>query len=221
MRDMAEEPSKHAKSARKGKAVEQLITATCVLATGDELNALSALVDDEGVDLGFKRRNGTRVLDVQVKARFSDDDGSKSLRENNTFVADVRRETFRAREDLYMMYLAVHGSGGRDLGCVLVPSLALEAEGFAVKPKGKELVRFQASAAVDTDDKWRPLRYSREELPHRLMEVLVQLEPEVPQEVLADEDFEADERSRALCRTRFVPVSRRFGIAPCCSAPAL
>ena len=49
---------------RKGKATEQLVAAICVLATGGELNALTALVDDEGVDLGFKRRNGTRVLDV-------------------------------------------------------------------------------------------------------------------------------------------------------------
>lgn len=193
MSDMGDELSKHAKSARKGKAVEQLIAATSVLATGGELNALSALVDDEGVDLGFKRRNGSRVLDVQVKARFSDDDGSKSLRENNTFVADVRRETFRPREDLYMMYLAVDGPKAEIWAAWLVPSLTLEAEGFAVKPKGKELVRFQASAAVDTDDKWRPLRYSREQLPHRLMEVLVQLEPEVPQEEVAGEDFEADE----------------------------
>jgi hypothetical protein len=52
-------PSKHTRSARKGKAVEHLIAATCVLATAGELNALTALVDDEGVDIGFKRRDGT------------------------------------------------------------------------------------------------------------------------------------------------------------------
>jgi hypothetical protein len=34
---------------------------------------------------------------------------------------------------------------------------------------------------------------AREELLHRLMEVLVQLEPEVPQEEGAGEEFEADE----------------------------
>ena len=48
--------SKNAASARKGRAVEHLVAAICVLASGGELNALTALVDDEGVDLGLKRR---------------------------------------------------------------------------------------------------------------------------------------------------------------------
>jgi hypothetical protein len=102
--------SKNASSARKGKAVEQLVAAICVLATAGELNALTALVDDEGVDVGFKRRNGTRTLDVQVKARFTDEDGSKALREQGAFSSDVRQETFRERGDLYMLYLAVNGA---------------------------------------------------------------------------------------------------------------
>jgi hypothetical protein len=58
--------SKNASSARKGDAVEQLVAATCVLATGRELDALTELVGDERVDVVFKRRNRTRLLDVQV-----------------------------------------------------------------------------------------------------------------------------------------------------------
>jgi hypothetical protein len=46
---MASEPSKHAASARKGKAVEHLTAASCILASGGELNASTSLVDDEGV----------------------------------------------------------------------------------------------------------------------------------------------------------------------------
>ena len=42
--------SKSASSARKGKAAEPLVAAICVLATGAELNALTARVGDEGVD---------------------------------------------------------------------------------------------------------------------------------------------------------------------------
>jgi hypothetical protein len=76
----------NAGSTRKGRATEQLIAATCVLASGGELNALTALVDDEGVDLGLKRRNGPRTLNLQVKSGF-------------TFIADVRRETFQPRDD--------------------------------------------------------------------------------------------------------------------------
>jgi len=48
--------SKHAGSARKGKAVEHLVAASCILASGGELNASTALVDDEGVDIVFHRR---------------------------------------------------------------------------------------------------------------------------------------------------------------------
>jgi len=54
----------------------------CVLATGGELNALTALVDDEGVDLTLKRRTGTRTLDVQTKSRFCDERGSQALRQS-------------------------------------------------------------------------------------------------------------------------------------------
>jgi hypothetical protein len=60
--------SKNASSVRKGKAVEHLVAAVCALVTAGELTALTALVDDEGVDVGFKRRNGPRALDIQVKA---------------------------------------------------------------------------------------------------------------------------------------------------------
>ncbi len=145
--------AKNASSARKGKAVEQLVAATCVLASAGELNALTALVDDEGVDVGFKRRNGTRVLDVQVKARFSDDDGSKALREKDMFSSDVREETFRPRDDLFMLYLAIDGSKAEIEHVWLVPSRRLEAEGIRVAKQGKRHLRFAASAKPETDDR--------------------------------------------------------------------
>lgn len=186
------EATKNASSARKGKAVEQLVAATCVLATGGELNALTALVDDEGVDVGFKRRNGTRVLDVQVKARFSDEGGSKALREQSTFSSDVREETFRPREDLYMLYLAINGRRAEIELAWLVPSMVLADEGILVTKQGKQHVRITASAKPNTDDKWRRFRHDREALPQRLLEVIAALEPETPDEqaipVAEDED---------------------------------
>jgi hypothetical protein len=134
----------NAGSARKGKATEALIAAMCGLASGGELNALTALVDDEGVDLGLKRRNGTRTLDVQVKSGFIDE--RKSLREKGTFIADVRRETFTPRDDLYMLYVVVDGSRAEVIRAWLVPSVVLDGEGFEVRPSGKRMLRFQASA---------------------------------------------------------------------------
>ena len=181
---------KDASSARKGKAVEQLVAATCVLATGGELNALTALVDDEGVDLGFKRKNGTRVLDVQVKARFSDADGSKALHEEGRFSSDVRQETFKPRDDLHMLYLAINGPKAGIEWAWLVPSTVLANEAVTVnKPTGQHL-RIVASAKPDTDDKWKKYRYTREEFPQKLLEVVAGLEPEVPndEEVAVEDD---------------------------------
>jgi hypothetical protein len=114
--------SKNASSARKGKAVEHLVAAICVLASRGELNTLTALVDDEGVDLSFKRRNGTQTLDVQVKSRFTDELGSRALREEGRFSADVRAETFRPRPDLFMLYLAVDADRAEIEAAWLVPS---------------------------------------------------------------------------------------------------
>lgn len=55
-----------------GKAAEHLVAAFCILTTRGELNVSTSLVDDEGVDLVFHRRNSTATLAVQVKARMSD-----------------------------------------------------------------------------------------------------------------------------------------------------
>ncbi len=185
-------PSKHTASARKGKAVEHLIAATCVLATGGELNALTALVDDEGVDLGFKRRNGTRVLDVQVKSRFSDEDGSKKLREEGTFVSDVREETFRPRDDLFMLFVAVDGRVARIETAWLVPSSVLDETAFRVTVNGKRLVRFQASVKGGSKDKWRDFRLEPHDLPKALLNCAAELEPEVPEAVDEDDTEEIE-----------------------------
>jgi hypothetical protein len=167
--------SKNAASARKGKAVEHLVAAFCVLATGGELNALTALVDDEGVDLGLKRRNGTRTLDVQVKARFSDEEGSAQLRRGR-FIANVRLETFRPRDDLYVLYVAVNGKRAEIEMAWLVPSEDLASHGAKVEINGKPHLRLTASAKPETKDKWRRYRLAREELPAALMAVVEAME---------------------------------------------
>lgn len=56
-------------SARLGKAVEQLVAATCILTSGMELNVSTSFVDDEGVDLVFARTIQPKTLTVQVKSR--------------------------------------------------------------------------------------------------------------------------------------------------------
>ncbi|HEY5783168.1 MAG TPA: hypothetical protein VIT65_00155 [Microlunatus sp.] len=73
--------------------MEYLVAAVCILTTRGELNVSTSLVDDEGVDLVFNRRNSPATLAVQVKARMSD---SKRL-SSGGFVAIVREQTFTPR----------------------------------------------------------------------------------------------------------------------------
>jgi hypothetical protein len=84
-----------------GKAAEYLIAAACVLSTRGELNVSMSMVDDEGVDLVFHRRDGVATLAVQVKARMSD---SQDV-QNESMVASVRSQTFRKRADLDILFV--------------------------------------------------------------------------------------------------------------------
>jgi hypothetical protein len=168
--------SKNASSSRKGKAVEQLVAAKCVLATGGELNAFTALVDDEGVDLAFKRRNGTRVLDVQVKARFSDADGSAILRTRGRFSSDVRKQTFMARPDLHILYLAVDGPRAEIDWAWLIPSEELDTWAMTVTKRGQPHLRMTASAKAETQDQWSRCRSTGATFPARVLEVVKSLE---------------------------------------------
>ncbi len=83
--------AKSSSAGRMGKAVEYLVAAACILATRGELNVSTSLVDDEGVDLVFHRRDSTATLAVQVKARMSD---SKRV-ESGGFVAFVQTRHLR------------------------------------------------------------------------------------------------------------------------------
>src|SRR5437016_5601654 len=95
-------------AARKGKAVEHLVASTCILASGLRLNVSTSLVDDEGVDLVFHRRQRSTKLAVQVKERAVTGAGMKRDR----FRADVRSATLRPRTDLYMLFVAVDAREG-------------------------------------------------------------------------------------------------------------
>src|ERR1700730_7192850 len=96
--------SRNADSGRIGKAVEHLVAASCIITSGARLNVSTSLVDDEGVDLVFFRRGGTATVAVQVKARMTD----ASPLSRGTYQAFVRSETFRVRDDLFMLFVAVN-----------------------------------------------------------------------------------------------------------------
>ncbi len=154
---------------RMGKAVEYLVAAACILSTRGELNVSTSMVDDEGVDLVFHRRDSAATLVVQVKARMSD---SKRVRAGG-LVAFVRSQTFRARADLDMLFVAVDIERGSVMKAWLVPSVEFAA---LLKPQNSGKYRFGASLKDDTKDRWAGHRLEANELAPAILKRLGELE---------------------------------------------
>ncbi len=167
---MAEEVSKHGESPRMGKAVEHLVAASCILASRAKLNVSTTLVDDEGVDLVFHRRDGTATLAVQVKARMSD---SKQFQAGR-FTAVVRQQTFRERDDLYMLFVPTEVPEGTFKFVWFVPSRVFRNGAQVVKTQGR--LRFAASMKPESRDKWSGFRVERRDLPGKILAVLEELD---------------------------------------------
>jgi tetratricopeptide (TPR) repeat protein len=163
------EPAPNQDSARKGAAVEHLIAAHCMLASNLELNVSTTLVDDEGVDLVFHRRGSPTTLAVQVKSRSW---SASTMQRNQSFVSQVRAETFQRRRDLYMLFVAVDPRFG-EYG----PVWFVGSEAFAdiVQPNQRNRLRFAASANPSSRDRWSRYRLERSQLPARILEELTTL----------------------------------------------
>jgi hypothetical protein len=159
-----------ASAGRMGKAVEYLIAAACILSTRGELNVSTSMVDDEGVDLVFHRRDHSATLAVQVKARMSD---SKSVR-SDSMVAFVRSQTFRPRADLDMLFVAVDIARGAILRAWLIPSGDFAA--VLGKPDTRGRLRFVASMKENSQDRWVDRRFEAQQLAPAILARLNQLE---------------------------------------------
>ncbi len=161
---------KSSSAGRMGKAAEYLVAAACILATRGELNVSTSMIDDEGVDLVFHRRDHTATLAVQVKSRMSD---SKRVQAEG-FVAFVRSQTFTARSDLDMLFVAVDIERGAVMTAWLVPSHDYAAT--LSKPNSKGRFKFTASMKSGSKDRWRRYRLTAAELAPRILDRLAELE---------------------------------------------
>jgi hypothetical protein len=153
-------------SARKGKAVEHLVAATGILVSGLELNVSTSLVDDEGVDLVFHRRERSTTLAVQVKSRSM---SANTIAKNARFIANVGASTFRPRGDLFVLFVAVNTDDGTFDPVWLVPSEVLARR---TTPNSQNRHVFSASMKPKTNDQWREFRLARAELPERILSLL-------------------------------------------------
>ena len=161
---------KNPSSGRMGKAAEYLVAASCILATRGELNVSTSMVDDEGIDLIFHRRGAPATLAVQVKARMSD----AVVVQKQKVTAQVREQTFRPRENLDMLFVAIDIERGAIMTAWLVPSTAFESMVTGRTTRGR--MRFSASMKQDAADRWSPYRLTATELPKRIMARLGELE---------------------------------------------
>jgi hypothetical protein len=160
-----EASSKNSDSSRMGKAAEHLVAATCIIASRARLNVSMALVDDEGIDLVFHKRDGVSTLAVQVKARFSDSVVLKGGR----FSAQVRGETMRRRRDFFLLFVVVDVTRGVLDTCWLVPS-----EEFARRARRDSFGRllFVASPKSTSNDQWSPWRLTPAQLPEEILKTI-------------------------------------------------
>ena len=151
---------------RIGKAVEYLIAASCILASGAALNVSTSMVDDEGVDLVFHRRGSSATLSAQVKARLTT---GKHVQQGR-FLASVRQQTFRPRDDLYLLFVVADAENATFGPVWLVPSAAFSEK---ARPVGaRQNLRFSASMAEGTEDQWRRYRLERDQLVAKILELL-------------------------------------------------
>jgi hypothetical protein len=156
-------------ASRVGRAAEYLVASSCILASRAELNVSTSMVDDEGVDIVFHRRNGTATLGVQVKSRTLK---TKRL-QRGQFMAEVRSQTFRPRDDLYVLFVVLDAENATFGPTWLVPSKIYHK--LALRT-GKEKLRISTSLKPKSKSRWRPYRLERGDLAERLLEILDGLE---------------------------------------------
>lgn len=149
-----------------GKAAEYLVAASCILVSGLELNVSTSFVDDEGVDLVFHRREHSTTLAVQVKSRSL---SANTIAEKARFIANVKASTFRPRDDLHMLFVAINTEDATFNPVWLVPSTTMADR---MKPNNQNKLRFVASMKAGTKDQWRAFRHDRSELPGRILAIL-------------------------------------------------
>jgi len=154
-------------SARKGKEIELLVAATCILASNLKLNVSVNLVDDEGVDLIFHRRDDPRTLAVQVKGRLLT---AKTIEKREAFRTNIQSATFHPRPGLAMLFAAADARKGTIPFIWLIPSEEFRAKVAKANNQGKFV--FVASTKASTKDQWSQYRCNQAELPDRILAAL-------------------------------------------------
>ena len=157
-------------STQKGKVVESLIAANCILGSDGKLSVCVPLVDDEGVDMVLTPKGGGQSIFVQVKSRFT-------LTGKGYYRTQIKKKNFLPRENLYIIF-AYYDSEKAQLGETLwlVPSVD-----FDKNLKGqlkKQYYIFQSG--FTSQDMWEPFRLKLSDLPQRILSLLKTYKDSMP-----------------------------------------
>jgi hypothetical protein len=168
---VANSSTSHSGPAWKGRAIEQLVGAYCVLASGGRLNVSTPLYDDEGVDLVFSLRGQAATLAVQVKSRFSH---SRRVR-TGSFRMDLKKSTFAARGDLAIIGVLFDEDRNEVTDCWVIPSRQFRrlVSGQA-KGRGSAWV-MRTSLRDSKADRWQRFREDWGNLSARIIDLLERL----------------------------------------------
>ncbi|KPL02578.1 MAG: hypothetical protein AMJ90_05455 [candidate division Zixibacteria bacterium SM23_73_2] len=151
-------------STQKGKIVESLIAASCILGSDGKLSVSIPLVDDEGVDIIFTPKGGGRSIFVQVKSRFT-------LTKKGNYRSQIRKKNFSPRQDLYIIFV-YYDSEKSQLGETLwfVPSHDFEKNLKGQSKKRKNYI-FQ-SRFTSQQDMWVSYKLKLRNLPQHILQLI-------------------------------------------------
>ncbi len=150
-------------ASQKGRVVEQLVAAACLLQSDGKLRVSIPIVDDEGVDLVVSHGQTDRTLLLQVKSRFS-------LHRGN-YRTQVRRVVLHPNPNrllLFVFYDTARAALGDTMW--LVPSLAF-AKLLAGQKQDRDTYAFQ-SRFTSAGDMWKSYRIPVQQLASELIRYL-------------------------------------------------
>lgn len=121
MNNICIKPDYKLTSTQIGKIAENLVAAQLMMVSGGRLTPFGSLADDDGTDLVIADKHSGRLVRIQVKCRQAD-------RKNppGTLQFDVRKQTFRAVADNYILYVVLDPNDGFLWRAWFIPATELE-----------------------------------------------------------------------------------------------
>lgn len=150
-------------STQKGKAVESLVAATCIIGSDGKLSVSIPMVDDEGIDLVFTSKENRKSLFIQVKSRFT-------LSKKGNYRTQIRKKSFIPQKDFFIMCIFYNRQQAK-LGDLLwlIPSIDFKAK--LIGQHNKRIYVFQ-SRLTSQRDMWKPYQVQIKDLPDRILNIL-------------------------------------------------